>query len=301
MNKLTESLSVIAIVATIAASFYMYKFYQIIGVNIFNYLDASEILISQFQLLMNLGILSLLSFVSIIVFVSVTAHFFAPTEVENENQLSSLEDENKVEVATRAAKENTIDWFNIPGMSLNIFSGFVILTWIVLLICLFYSPIKFPVIKFAAITGTVGILIAKFNEFASKALYRLYRGKYFSNRPLADEVSMIIKQIVLIELFGMLLAVVNLSAEYNMQYIMLVSTHNNVVLELDNKIIKTNDTLVYVGRTRNFIFLFDKSKEESQIISSDKINRFTLSAGSKSVLFPKKYINPMYFKAKKAN
>jgi len=299
MNKLTEGLSIAAVIATIAASFYMYKFYQIIGINIFNYLDASEILISQFQLLMSLGIMSLMSFILIIVFISITAHFFAPAEVESESQSSSKDDENKVETATRKARQNTTDWFNIPGINLKTFSVFVILIWIAVLFCTFYSPIKFPVVTLAAIISTAGILIAKFNKFTSEALYRLYRGKYFSNRPLADEVSKIIKQLVFIEIFGMLLAVVNLSAENNMQDIMLVSTRNNVTIELDTKTIKTNDTLVYVGRTRNFIFLFHKLKEEAQVIPSDKINRFIMSTGSKSVLYPRKYINPMYLKTKR--
>lgn len=300
MNKVIEAISILAVAGTIIASFYIYNFYQSVNINIFNYLDASEILTSQFQLLIKFGLIVIQSFILVIIPISVIAHFFAPKEVELEinNEESFENEEDKITIATKAAKKSTLDWLNFPVMNLDWIIVIVILGWLSVIILTFYSPVKFPFVKIFTITATAAAAVILFNRFVSKSLFNLYRGKYFSNRPLANEAEKMIKILIAIESIAGILAFTNLIAQYNIQDIMIISTRNNVTLELDNKIIKTNDTLIYLGRTRNFIFLFHKYKEEAQVISSDKINRFTLSAGSKSKIIPPSYVNSLYFKRK---
>lgn len=295
MNKIIEGLSLAAVAATITASFYLYRFYQFIGINIFNYLDVSEILISQFQLLLVFSYAIILSFFYILAPIITAAHFFAPKEVEDETpDLEPKADAHRADIATEAAKKTTINWLYFPGITMTGAIAIVSLSWIVFLIFFFYSPIKSPLTGTFAMTGTLGISVAFFNKFASKSFFKLYRGKYFSNRPLVDEIEKVIKLLIITEGVVGMLAFTNLLAQYRMQGIMLESTQNNLSIELDNRTIKTNDTLIYVGRTRNFIILYYKNKESTQIIPSDKINSLILSPGSKSKIVPKSYLNTFF-------
>ncbi len=280
---------------TAASSIYTYNYYKVVGINIFSYLDVSEILLLQFKLLVQTGFMLLAGFLSIISFFATMAHFFAPNEVETEIMIDTNK-ENKTEIATKAAIRNIASWFDNPFITLNTCIILTVAGWGLHFLFIYKSPVLFPTFATVGEIGILVIIAVLFNKGISAAFSKLYAGKYFSDRPLADDIGKMTKQLVFIEIIIIGVLITALSGQVNMYEILLGSTSNSATIILEKKIITTNDTLIYIGRTHNFIFLYDKIKEEAQIIPADKIEQLNLRKGEKSLIIPASYRNPKFFK-----
>lgn len=298
MKKLIDSLPLLSVSLTIIAATYTYSYYKVIGLNIFNYLEITEVILLQFKLLAQVSILVIFSLFSIIIYFAATAHTFAPNDVEAELNTKNTENwEDKVRIANNAARENTTDWISNPPVPLKAIIVFTILAWLLYFFFLLFSPLTFPFFKTVGSIGILVIFAGLFNKYVSKGFYKLYRGKYYSNRNLANEISKVMKQLIFVELVSAVVLFTIMIGEYDIYDALLNESPRSAKIHLEDKVISTNDTTIYLGRTKGFLFLFNKTREETIIIPADKVTQLDLSPGKKSVIFPKSYLNPHYFRS----
>lgn len=296
MEKIKDYLPIFAIIITIASSLYTYSYYKVVSVNIFSYLDASEIILLQFKLLVQTGFLLLVILLSSISYFATMARLFAPKEVELEIEPDEISGKNKVELATEAATHNIASWLKHPFVSLKILIIFTLIIWAIHLLFLYKSPVLFPTFAAMGKIGIIAIMFALFKRHISVPFSKLYAGKFFSNRPLADDIEKMMKELVFIEMIILGALITGLAGQIDMYDTLLGTTSNSATIILENKTISTSDTLIYIGRTRNFIFLYHKIKEEAQIIPADKIIQLDLRTGKENFAIPPTYRNSKFFK-----
>jgi hypothetical protein len=75
-------------------------------------------------------------------------------------------------------------------------------------------------------------------------------------------------------------------------------TESEATFVLDSRTITSDSALVYIGKTRNYVFLYDKIKEQAEVIPIDKINDSYFRPGKANTLIPKQFQTEYYHRPK---
>ena len=261
MNKTVETVikfsPLVFAILTVLGYIYLQSFYYFFEIELINHLELSEIPL----LFYNKSIIIVASLFSIFLI----SYYFNDKLDENQKDLDEKinieKDPNeKLKILKKDRDESTISFnkkkkaFGITLLillSLYILSNLITGNYIRLLYPIGY--IIFAIIMLIAENRILKILINKSNVFSTFSIYGSF---------------------ILLVLFNLSIITGSIEKGYNIRYGNSVS--KQISFDYNNGEIKTSKSIVYLGETRNDLFMFDRMNSKTYIYKKKKIENYII-------------------------
>lgn len=301
MDKTKEFLALAAVVLTIATGAYIYNYYAVIGINIFAYLEASEILLLQFNSLVHTGLMLVLS---LLMLAAIANHSILPAPAAGATPQPE-EAGNVIPALDKASLEDVEMFKRLEAFFASALKIVVAATIIVgatyFVLCYTY-PTEVRILLDFSLDGVMACLGLALTK-AAVTSFKKVRATFPPDDLFAKSLKKTTIFLLLAALSLVLVTFVGLIGRFDMYTKITDVTGKSgdrivrqgailTVAELPEKKIITNDTLIYVGRTQKFVFLYQKASGEAYIIPSDKILQLRLRQQKITLIIPPSYQRP---------
>lgn len=240
----------------VCGSLYLDTYYKCFHINIFNYLDTTEILTTFLYIIQDI-VFIFAGLIGYIVLVKIILWF--------DNKWSSYKKKKTVreEIKPDVQKENLLDKF-IHSDEMP-----TILTVVSLLFCLGYIMKSYDIeINSNYIIKNRDWMGAALIIFTAVAAF-LIMIQFEAGKKTAVKNMIIFFTLFLIS-YSVSAAVAKIESTVNM-----VDLESMIILENDT--IKTTPKYIYVGRTNKYVFFFDMNKKRADVIPQDIVKRISFS------------------------
>ncbi len=269
--QVKEFLPVISVVMVFLGYWNLDSFYGKFGIEIYNYVTASEILLS-FLPIINTIVLTVIS----LLIIGLVLFFPEFEERKQDPQISNIEDESDVTLNIIRFCKNFYKFISLKWYQKNNRFHINVITFIIRLIALTSNVVAF----FFVLAGFILIFTSLYgynltvlgnNNIASMAIaallvilaLRFLHLNFFAH---VEPVNLFIEKYSLVGTSAILILVlISTQNVTNANEILQKKTDVLVTFTVDEKTITTDSNLVYVGNTQNYLFL-RKLKQRTNII-----------------------------------
>lgn len=266
LSPLKDNLPIISIGLLIIGTLNLVVYYQVFGIDILTYLDITEVLQVQFKLFaISLGVLAIVS-----VHLAFVASFRPSYEemIEQKIWFQALHSPEQIE-AQRAVAQRLLKSTKRKGKILLMLIGSIIIIPCIIKIALFYEDADGISLGWMSICLLASCIDFAYSSFLDSEPEFV---NYFNSKP----------KFVIARQAGLLIFLTYSSVVIG--YIQAVKhkgkiSSNEVIINMEKAKIATNKEVRYVGKTKNFTFLYDVANRKALIYPNADIKDTAISDG----------------------
>jgi hypothetical protein len=224
---------------------YLDTYYNWFGIEIFSFLDTSEILLSFLRNINTLG-----------VFLFIVLVYIALTSLTDRIKLDRIN--NYIEASE---KRKSITYL----LGLLLAAGVVIFSAYQLVITIMDGPLEIIFILIYILIAIVFIV-----------LYKHFKSILETNKKEKEDIERSKKVLRLIIVIAVAFGFNFLTATYAYRRTIDKKETADISFNYDNRLVKTNDTILYIGSTSKYIFLRNVKKKSNLVFEKEKITNLSL-------------------------
>lgn len=267
MDTIKDNIPVISILILIIGASNLLIYYSYFGIDIMSYLDFSEVIQLQFKVFALTGCIAFASLLYGLLF-----------EYKDLGPASADSNRQKRRSITAAAEANK----GKRTFSLHlIFNIFLIIICTPILWLLVYKNKDWTPLLIISIPVFISIILYAYFKFR-KGVVEGYRikltesGGIISKEFSTKQEKNLINAGGLLAIFATIIYISSIYTFCEARSILQYSSFKEVVLYLEKDTITTNINYRYIGKTKNFVFFYNKNTKQADIYSAGSIKRITI-------------------------
>lgn len=254
MKNITENLPLLTVVLIIVGFLKLISFYSFFGVDIVSYLDVTEIIQLEFKFFA-------ISFLAIVLFL-----VYLILKADKPDKANSTVGLNY--------KRSNFGWVLV-----NYVPIFISINALIMIVSIVIDRIKLHIINTFHVDMAVFFVLIFFLPIVVNRIQKNL--SYFS--PNAANY------LRFSSIFVPLIAIVLIVSRNDAYMILTERPDKEAVLVLEKRTISTGKNLIYIGKTRNYVFLYDKNFEQAEVVPVDKITDSYFKAGKSNKILPNSF------------
>ena len=265
MEWIKNNLAIISIYLTTIGVFHLNVYYYSLGINIISYLDLAEVIQLQFNYF------ALFVIIAIFSRIQTTRHFNNLLKDKNDNIYADLLKPNKLQ---RDKSSNNITKYHKFHTKITMVTIYLCLLGIFIYIAYTKNFISYPTIE----TIIIGFVIYYLIGFSDKYNSMLKRFGIDEKKKTVSSID--------ISFIILSFAATFIFARNDAFNLIVKRSEKEVTINYEDKSVVTNDSVVFAGKTKSYVFLYNRFTEQSESFPLSDVKSIKYRPGKSYKVIP---------------